>query len=74
MAWQTHATSGNRVANDKKKRAFGRKRVRAFIIALVLLVAISGVAAYFFETIPVSSQEAFTVQDNVRLSAPGQAD
>lgn len=48
--------------------------MRAFIIAMVLLIALSGVAAYVFDVMPITAQDAFTVQDNVRLDGSQQAD
>lgn len=46
--------------------------MKAFLLAMIVMVAIAGVAATVTGNLPLSSKETFTVQENVRL--PGPAD
>lgn len=41
--------------------------MKAFLLSLVLLVAISTVAAIGLTVVPMSSQDAYTERSNVRL-------
>ena len=41
--------------------------MKAFVIAMILLVGISAVAYYSLEQLPLSSQDRFSVDTNVRL-------
>jgi hypothetical protein len=46
--------------------------VKAFLLAMVVMVAVSAIAAVATGSLPTSSKETFTVKDSVRL--PGQND
>ena len=41
--------------------------MKAFVVAVILLVAISAVAAVSLNSLPTSAKDTFTVKQNVRL-------
>ena len=44
-----------------------KSEMKAFVVAMVLMLAISGIAFVSLGALPMSSQDTFTIKENVRL-------